>query len=83
MDPAAVDRVLCTYPIDDLRAGYAPAGENSAQSGAIHFQLRTINAKRIVVVRFGQSDTAVFQELERPDEIAAYLGKAPDNVVER
>jgi len=87
MDPAAVELVLSQYPMQDpmkdLQAGYAPAGKSSTQSSELHFQLRTINGKKIVIVRLGTTSTLVFKEFDRIGEIGAYLGDPPESAALR
>ncbi len=83
MEPASVERVLGRYLTEDLCAGYAPPGESATQPGDLHFQLRKINGKEIVIVRFGKTDTLVFKAFERLDDISAYLGEPPTEAIRR
>lgn len=77
MDPAAVDRVLSQYPLDDLRAAYAAPDETTATSGERFFQRRMINGKELVIVRSGTTDTAIYRPIASLKALRTYLGKPP------
>ena len=77
MDAQAVDRVLYQYPLDGVRGAYVAPGQDAARADGMHCQIRKINGRELVVIRFGDNDTAVFRPFGTPEELFAYLGEPP------